>query len=280
LEVIKRLMQASVLSDLVGDWSGWEAMVDDMPLGAEGDPSQSVALRGPVKVDFTKFSVGDWYWTQKNFEHMTVDHALYKSWNDTVGVERFAEAKLVRVTEMVEAVRQRLVKEGAADKLLSGPINKALVTVIFEHLFETLMVPIFGFSQEEKPIVAAPEEVRLGRAFRRYIICQLYFYSRFEPAMPELKQLGQALVRLLDEVSADCPEKVPTTEAKRGIVQRQFELDVKRVWGAGLITASAAESYCQLHPLFEPVYIPFSTLIGQEVPETLKALYGHYPDEE
>jgi hypothetical protein len=251
---LKNLLWANSAFAIVGDTSEWNTLVSDRPV-----------LDAFIN-HFEKFFIGDIMWTDTNFRHMTKNHKLYRTWNEIVTNDRFKKSDLPRIGEVIEDLKKR----GVPPTLLSGPMNTELVRAIFDYLLDTRMEPIFGENKEEEPEL--PEQERLSNAFQRYMIGQSYFYARFSPALPELVELGKNLMNHMSELLQESAHHF-LNEADRNEIQQQFTKDVMYVWSMGLIPTSEADTYLQIHPIFEPSYVDYYQLPYKSVAETVAAVH-------
>eukprot|EP01063_Lacrimia_lanifica_P015669 TRINITY_DN22357_c0_g1_i1.p1 TRINITY_DN22357_c0_g1~~TRINITY_DN22357_c0_g1_i1.p1 ORF type:complete len:704 (+),score=274.18 TRINITY_DN22357_c0_g1_i1:61-2112(+) len=251
LGLLEKMLWANNAFALVGDVAPWRALLDDPASG--GDQ----ATLAQYVAHFEKFFVGDHVWTLKNFTHMTANHAEYARWAELVGGAQFSEAGLPTITEVVAALRARGVD-------VSGALDATLVRGVFDYMFETLIRPVF--SSEDGAVAPASDEARTSRAFRRYMIGQMFLYARFAPLLPAMQARGEALAARLRGAPA-------FDAALREELLAQYAGDVRYVWGMGLISASAAASYIEICPIFDPVYVTYGNLPYKTVAETLAAIH-------
>lgn len=259
MSAMRGLLWANTAFALVGDRSEFAKFLDEA-----NEPKDKAALDAFVG-HFEKFFVGDHIWSKENFLCMTKNHESYRVWHDDiVGAERFQRAGLPRIQDVIAALRKKNVSA-------SGNLDKELVRHVWEYLMETRITPVFG---NDDPIADLSDAQRISKGFYRYMIGQLFFYSRFAPLLPDLKERGRRVAAALD---AACDGGSSTDKISAEGIQRitaMYHADVKYVWSMGCIAAASAEEYCQMHPIFSPVFISYySAELPRTVVETLEKIH-------
>jgi hypothetical protein len=240
-QIMTSVLWANVQYAVLGDDSEWKKLLK------KEEESKLEAYQN----HFAKFFVGDHVWTFANFRNMASLKTTYTDWIGRVGEDLLQRAKLSTLSTIANKVKTR----GA--NLLS---LKDTVRYVFDEIIETRIFP---------KVLSSPgnvtEEERLSRAFLRYMIGQLSFYSRYI-TLPGMAERADALRQTLN--------KDFFSHTDREKIRKQYTNDVRYVWGMGCITTSSALNFSEVHPIFPPVYINYSKQECKTVAEVIVKLYG------
>lgn len=239
--VMKQLLYANAQYAVLGNEAEWEKLVR---------PGQEARLDA-YKNHFAKFFIGDHVWSKANFLNMASVKDTCIDWVQRVGPDQFKRAGLIFIRDIVKALKAK------GTNLLT---LKAIVPDVFAVIMETRLFP--------KNVSSAPisEDERLSKAFHRYMIGQMSFYSHFKD-MPGIAERGNVVAKMLAD-NESFPESV------RDKIYTQYLNDVRHIWAMGVITGATADNYAQIHPIFPPVYVSYKRQSYKTIQEVLTVLYG------
>lgn len=239
--VMKQLLYANAQYAVLGNEAEWEKLI------RPGEEAKYQAYKN----HFAKFFIGDHVWSHANFHNLASIKDTCVDWVDRVGVNQFKRAGLLFIRDIVA-----LLKAKGTDLLSLD----AIVPDVFSIIMETRLFPR-NISSE-----ALSEDERLSKAFHRYMIGQLSFYSHFKD-MPGIPERGNAVAQMLSDN--------PTFDAAlREKIYGSYLNDVRHIWAMGVITGATADNYAQIHPIFPPVYVNYKRQSYKTIKEVLSALYG------
>mmetsp|Transcript_35964 Transcript_35964/g.56241 ORF Transcript_35964/g.56241 Transcript_35964/m.56241 type:complete len:472 (+) Transcript_35964:503-1918(+) len=246
LALMKKIWRANVHYAVLGDDSDFRGMVIEGEKGEEGIKN--------FKNHFEKFFIGDHNWTYKNYNNMTNSDSSYPRWVDLVGAEIFEKkCDLFLLDDVVHKLRN-----GGSDlSSFTGVLDS-----VFDYIFEHRLKPAALFNVEN--MISAQD--RTAKAFTRYIVGNLSFYSKFYDlvGVPERFKALKDAALTQDLTNAGVRDKI----------RFQFEADVRYVWSMGCISTVAAANCCSLTSIFPPFYIKYGYDKWKSTAEIVKDLYG------
>lgn len=237
------LLWANTQYAVLGDDSEWRKLLK------EGESSKLESYER----HFEKFFVGDHVWSDANYRNMAALKDTYKTWTALIGQDLLEKANLLLLSD----VTKKLKEKGADLSSFEETVSYVFQEIISQRIFRK----VAQISDSERGV---SEEERLSRAFRRYMIGQLSFYSRYQ-GLDGVFVRGQ---KLRQEIAQ---HEFFSAEIRESLY-RQYVNDVRYVWGTGCITTSTAANLSQIHPIFPPVYINYSKQEYKTVKEAVLTL--------
>ena len=242
-EKIKSLLYANTRYAILGDDSVWRKLLI---------PGKEDKLDA-YKNHFEKFFIGDHVWTFKNYNNMEKMKSTMRKWVELVTPDEFRNAGTILLSDVVRELSQ-----------MGSNLSSIHSTVpcVFDYIIKTRIFPIHQQNhQQQSEVQPISESIRKERAYRRYIIGQMSFYSHYMEIEGMLSR-GEKISQMLKQ-------SVPFTN-----IYNQYCQDVHYLLGKGIISIATAHNYLQVHPIFPPIFIAYGRQSSKSIQEALMELYN------
>ncbi len=227
---LRQLLRANVAYCVRGDDASWRALLAG---SVDANPSSMAALEA-FKRKYEPFFVEDYRWTDHNYAKM-VEHAgeVRDWWQHVSTLQSLADVSFTTIDGFLTRLR---------------PHDGDLADQVCEAILRDCVAPMLAPAE---PPVLAPPEVRLRAAFVRYMAGQLGILSRFDRLICETPLYRQRIMHALTEALPHLD--LDAIQAVRAIYEEYLTLLIHR----GMITSDDFETYREVYPLFDPLYVSY-----------------------
>ena len=227
-ESLAKLLRANVDYCVRGSTAAYQALLDASPVEAA---TRAAALQAFTH-KYEPFFVEDFNWTDHNYRKMSEQSATTRQWwQHAAPVAAWGGVTF----ETVEAFIQEL-----------RPADGDLVDQVREAIVRKTLAPLFA---EPVRVPQASRQDQLRAAFARYMAGQIGIFSRYGTLLAETPIHRDRLLRRLKAVLANVTQE--GVQEIRALYDDYLTLLLER----GLITTDDRETYKEVYPLFDPLYL-------------------------
>lgn len=224
------------------------------------------------KDKFMPFFVEDFKWTEHNYNNMLGRADEMRLWWEMIKPLRELPGSLgmKSIDDFIGEMKEKhpeVFTAACTGSRGSGEDFRPLIDAIFERVFEDRIAPAFDPTLSASTSLL-PAELRLQRAFNRYMAGQCAIFAKFA-FVPESSVFLRRIVDMLlagyqpvDEKEEEEKQKTKTKLSAKGItlqtidqVRAEYETFLQLLLSKSLISGDELETFKELYPLFDPHYM-------------------------
>ena len=248
IESLYRLLFANVHFCLTGE--------TDLLQSINSSINSSIEINNYVE-KYSRFFIQDFIWTDNNYNQMTRDASVYRSWYDIVdSINQKYQLNLVSIDDLKKSIN-------ATDNMQ----NSQLIQLIFDHVFNNNIKPLFKSRSIPDLIVSnnlssnlivnnnlSPNPIvsnNLSKAFARYICNQIMIFDKYN--IPESQHYKDYI---LNQINSDI------TQEKINDVRYHYKKFLDICYDKSLISLDDVVTFDELYCPIDSISVDYDNPCG------------------